>query len=99
MKIFIVERRSNHNTNNIEDQDCYLGTTIDKCETFIKNNTDFDTDRTYLWWWVILCQYVDYDMFNDKNADVNPDDIGIVKILDWDGNEINNQPFVNRINK
>lgn len=79
MKIYIVERRRGYAE--IEDSNCFIGSSMDKIIEWINRNKDFDK-RDFYWYWVILKGSVDEDLCPE-----------LFKVFDWDGVELDEQPL------
>ena len=86
MKLFVVGTRAEESYYN---QDClFIGSSLEKCENFIRKNPDmFQEDLDLEWYWTVCIDYLDYDMFNDNNEEYNAD-LGIYKKYTRDGREI-----------
>lgn len=83
MEYYIIERRKGNSK--IEDTNCFLGSSMDKVINWINDNKDFD-DRNFYWWWVVIKITLDDECGGE-----------LFKIFDWDGNELDEQPIVNKI--
>lgn len=78
MEYYIIERRKYDIE--IEDANCFLGSSMDKVIEWINNNKDFDK-REFYWWWCVIKITVDDEWGGE-----------LFKIFDWDGNELEEQP-------
>ena len=78
MEYYIIERRKGDIE--IEDANCFLGSSIDKVIEWINTNKDFDK-REFYWWWCVIKITVDDEWGGE-----------LFKIFDWDGNELEEQP-------
>jgi hypothetical protein len=80
MEYYIIEKRKGHIE--IDVPNCFLTSSMDKVVEWINNNKDFD-NRDYCWWWVVIKIKLDDEWGGN-----------IFKIFDWDGNELDNQPYL-----
>lgn len=78
MEYYIIERRKGNIE--IEDANCFLGSSMDKVIDWINDNKDFDK-REFYWWWCVIKITVDDEWGGE-----------LFKIFDWDGNELEEQP-------
>ena len=78
---YIVERRKRHGE--IEDANCFLSDSMVKVLEWINSNKDYD-NHDFHWWWVVISIKLNDEWGGE-----------LYKIFDWDGNELDNQPFLN----
>jgi len=71
---YIVGRRDDENT--IIEENCFLGSTFNKCIEWIKDNKGYDSE-SYSWHWSIS-----HITLDDKSGGF------LVLGIDWDGNKI-----------
>lgn len=89
--LYSVERRNKTCVTGTEDSNCFLGSTIESCEAWMKGNADFEPNRESVWWWAIVVMFVDTDMF--VSTDPHFEEHGrIHSYYDWDANPLDEQP-------
>ena len=63
--LYVVETRTDDNE--IMDSCLFIGSSVELCERFIRNNLDFyGDDFTIKYYWCVTEMNVDFDQFNDE---------------------------------
>lgn len=81
--IYIVDRRSNRKDYpTIEEQNCFIGTSVEKCIDWIKKNKGA-SDHEHYWWWTM----------HSVQVDVSTNFLSTMRHFDWDGDELTEEPL------